>query len=284
MATENTVITKEELEKQGMILPKNISDTVYNTIANYEQTGVLSIPKNYNVGSALKSAWIKIQNDSKLASCEPTSIANSMLDMVILGLNPARTQCYFVPMGNKCTLMSSYFGKEAVVKRMNGILDIRSDVIYKGTKYELYCDKFGNDNIRILQPCPLETRKPENIIAAWCKIIMDENVTGTDSYCCIMTIDDIKEAWKMNRGGIGSTHNRFSAEMAKKSVIARCTKNYINTLDDGNNIVVEALNRSTANEYQYEEEQSMPKEEFRKEQTINAEDLFEAEYEESEVL
>lgn len=245
------------MEKHGMIMPKNISDSVMNSLTAYEAQGAINIPPNYSVGNALKSAWLKFQADPKLMACEPASIANALLDMTISGLNPSKSQCYFIPMGNKCVLMTSYFGKQCAVKRIKGVKDIRADVIYKGTGYELKLDEWGNDEIEITKPCPLDERASSNIIAAWAKIILDEKVWGTSTFTVIMTMEEIKNAFNMgNAKGKSPAHQNFLGEMAKRSAINRCIKNFLNTRDD-EDILIEVINRAAEADYM---ERSNPKE------------------------
>ena len=243
-------ISVQQLEKQGLVMPKNITDTVFNTLSIYQSQGTVAFPQNYSVGNALKAAYLIYQNDSKLQACEPASVANALLDMCIGGLNPSKNQCYFVPMGKQCTLMTSYFGKQTMVKRIKGVIDVRSDVIYQDTGYELTLDEYGNDDIQITTPCPLDKRKSENIIGAWARIILDENVWGVKTYTSIMTLEDIQNAWSMGSAyGKSKAHQKFMGEMAKKSAINRCIKNFINTRDD-QDILIDTLNRVTSNEYQ----------------------------------
>ena len=248
--------TKEEIknamaimEKQGMIMPKNISDSVMNSLTAYESQGSINLPPNYSVGNALKSAWLKFQGDPKLMACEPASIANALLDMAVSGLNPSKNQCYFIPMGNKCVLMTSYFGKQCAVKRIRGVKDIRADVIYKGTGYELTLDEWGNDDITITKPCPLDERASSNIIAAWAKIILDESIWGTSTFTTVLTLEEIKNAFNMgNAKGNSAAHKNFLGEMAKRSAINRCIKNFLNTRDD-EDILIEVINRSAEADY-----------------------------------
>ena len=248
-ATKEMAISVEQLEKQGFIVPKNLTDTVFNTLAVYEQQGMVSFPPNYSVGNALKAAYLIYQNDENLQKCTNASVANALLDMCISGLNPSKNQCYFVAMKNKCTLMPSYFGKQTMVKRIKGVIDVRSDVIYQDTGYELSIDEYGNDEIKITSPCPLDKRKSANIIGAWARIILDPNVWGVDSYATIMTLEDIQNAWSMGSAyGKSKAHQQFMGEMAKKSAINRCIKNFINTRDD-QDILIETISRVTANEY-----------------------------------
>lgn len=242
-------ISVQQLQQQGLVMPKNITDKVFNTLSVYQSQGSVNFPQNYSVGNALKSAWLIYQQDAKLQACDPNSVANALLDMCIGGLNPSKSQCYFVPMGNKCTLMTSYFGKQTMVKRIKGVKDVRSDVIYKDTEYELLVDEFGNDDIKIIKPCPLDKRQNANIIGAWARVILDPEVFGTESYVSIMTIEDIKNAFNMgNAKGKSLAHNNFLNEMAKKTAINRCIKNFVNTRDD-QDIMIDILNRTTNAEY-----------------------------------
>lgn len=242
-------ISVQQLQQQGLVMPKNITDKVFNTLSVYQSQGSVNFPQNYSVGNALKSAWLIYQQDAKLQACDPNSVANALLDMCIGGLNPSKSQCYFVPMGNKCTLMTSYFGKQTMVKRIKGVKDVRADVIYRDTKYELIVDVFGNDDIQITEPCPLDKRKNENIIGAWARIILDPEIFGTDSFVTIMTLEDIQNAFNMgNAKGASKAHKSFLNEMAKKTAINRCIKNFVNTRDD-QDIIIDVLNRTTSAEY-----------------------------------
>lgn len=249
-STKNQMeISVQQLQKQGIVMPKNITDKVFNTLSVYQSQGSVNFPQNYSVGNALKSAWLIYQQDAKLQACDQNSVANALLDMCIGGLNPSKSQCYFVPMGNKCTLMTSYFGKQTMVKRIKGVKDVRADVIYRDTKYELIVDVFGNDDIKITEPCPLDKRKNENIIGAWARIILDQEIFGTDSFVTIMTLEDIQNAFNMgNAKGASKAHKSFLNEMAKKTAINRCIKNFVNTRDD-QDIIIDVLNRTTNAEY-----------------------------------
>ena len=152
-------------------------------------------------------------------------------------------------MGDQCMMLSSYFGKVCTVKRIKGVIDVRSDVIYQDTGYELALDVYGNDDIQITKPCPLDKRKSENIIGAWARIILDPEVWGVETYTAIMTLEDIQNAWSTWRCLWKNlkAHQKFMAEMAKKSAISICIKNFI--ICDDQDILINTLNRVTSNEY-----------------------------------
>ena len=73
---------------------------------------------------------------------------------------------------------------------------------------------------------------------------------GTKTYTCIMTMEQIQKAW--NQGatkGNSPAHKNFTDEMAKKSVINRCCKNFVNSAKD-NDVLIETLNRTIENDYE----------------------------------
>lgn len=246
---QEIVKTKEQsAEEMGLVVPKNMGDFVNNTMTKYMEQGLV-LPKDYNVQNAVVSSYLIIQQDPKLNQCDKTSIASALIDMATMGLNASKNQCYFVPYGGKLNLQPSYFGKITAIKRINGVIDVISDVIYKDTEYELTVDDYGNDDINITKPCPLENRKFENLVGAWAKVLLDENVFGRKSHTCIMTMDQIQKAWGQGATkGKSPAHTNFTDEMAKKSVINRCCKNFVNSAKD-QDILIETLNRTIANDY-----------------------------------
>lgn len=272
---ELAVRTAEQL---NLVLPKNIADKVLNSLITNEASGRMNFPSNYNVGNAIKSAYLKLSTDRNLNSCTDESKANAMLQMAILGLSPAKTQCYFVALGGQATLMPSYFGKVCSLKRVKGVSEVRADVIYKNTEYDLTVDHFGNDDIIITKPCPLDKRDGKDIIGAWAKIFFDNG----KSFCSLLTMQDIENAWGMGHAkGNSKAHQNFKAEMAKKSAINRAAKMFINTCDDYDEYI-ETYNDVLNNEYS--EEKTNGNEETLKEKTIEIKPHVEKEVIEPEVV
>jgi recombination protein RecT len=243
------LIKKEKVaEEMGLVVPKNMGDYVNNTMENYMKQGLV-LPSDYNVQNAVISSYLIIKQDEKFNKCTKDSIASALVDMATMGLNASKHQCYFVPYSGQLQLSPSYFGKIMAIKRIKGVIDVRADVLYKNTEYELLVDEYGNDDIKINKACPLEERTFENLIGAWCRILLNKEVWGSDSYVTIMTLDQIKKSW--NQGamkGQSPAHKNFQDEMMKKSVINRCCKNFVNSAKD-NDILIETLNRTTENDY-----------------------------------
>src|SRR5690625_7696181 len=82
-----------------------------------------------------------------------------------------------------------------------------------------------------------------------------------------MTRKEIDASWGQSKTG-QAVHKKFPQEMAKRTVINRAAKAFINTSDDSD-LLVDAINRSTENEYDNERIDVTP-EEARKEIAQNA--------------
>lgn len=200
----------------------------------------LSFPDNYNFTNALNSAYLILQDvtvkkkkgndwieERALDICSKQSIASSLMDMAVQALNPMKKQCYFVPFAGKLTLMRSYQGTMAVAKRV-GAKDIRAEVIYEGDVFKYHIengykviDEHTQDFMNI---------DSDKIIGAYAVVEHPK----INPYVEIMNIAQLKKAWSKSRNykeGQG-VHGEFADQMAKKTVINRACKNFINSSDD----------------------------------------------------
>lgn len=223
---------------------KETIDIVTAKVKEFQNKGELYFPSNYVPENALKSAWLTIQETEDknkkpaLEVCTKESIANALLSMTIQGLNPDKKQCYFIVYGNKLQLQRSYFGSMAVAKSVDAdIEDIYGMVVYDGDEFEYEINK--GKKIVTKHTQKIQNVKKDNIVAAYACVLYK---SGKENYV-IMTIDEIKQAWKMSKmypvddkGNIkgGSTHDKFMAEMCIKTVINRICKPIINSSSDSN--------------------------------------------------
>ncbi len=245
---------------------KNITDDVNNSLSRLKDEGLV-LPSNYNASNALKSAFFKLQElkdkDGRpaLESCSRESIANSLLDMVVQGLSPAKTQCYFIPYGKQLQLNRSYFGTQAVLKRLTNVKDIWANVIFEGDVFDYEID--GGREKLIKHETKFENRdKP--IIGAYAVVKTIDDM----ELLTIMTKKEIETSWSQAK--TKAVQNKFPQEMAKRTVINRAAKNFINTSDDSD-LLVQAINNSTENEYENENERvDVTPEEVKKEISENA--------------
>jgi recombination protein RecT len=212
-------------------------------IQEFQNQGELDLPVNYSAANALKSAWLILQNtvdkDKRpvLDVCTRPSVANALLDMVVQGLNPAKSQCYFIAYGRILTLSRSYLGNKAICLRVDPDLkDIFAEVVYEGDEVEFELI-MGNRHITKHNQ-KLTNMVGTKIIAAYA-IAVDKE--GKAKRTDLMTMDELKAAWSQSKmkpvtekGALkaGSVHQKFTAAMAKKTVTSRMAHQIIGQSDD----------------------------------------------------
>lgn len=256
-----------ELAKQE----KTIVDSVQKRIAEMQNSGSIELPNNYSVGNALKSAYLILQEtqtrDKKpvLQACTQESIANSLLDMATQGLNPSKSQCYFIAYGNKLTLSRSYLGTIALTKRIKGVKDVKGYAVYKDDDIKLGFDVMTGKQ-KILEFNPGLNRNAEDIVGAFALILGDNEILHTE----YMSINQIHSAW--NQGsmkGNSGAHKNFPDQMAIRTVINRACKFYVSTSDDSDKIA-EFMNKSVEDTDRELEEE---KKEFANKEVVEIEEI-----------
>lgn len=226
---------KNEIKK---IEEKQITDIVFNKVVDLQAKGAIDFPNNYSVGNALKSAYLILQEAKTrekkpvLQVCTQESIANTLLDMVVQGLNPTKQQCYFIPYGNQLTLSRSYLGTIALTKRLKGVKDVVAYPIYKNDKLDIGFDILtGKTKINEFKPAL--DHKAQDLIGALGIVVGENEIL----YLEYMNMEQIRNAW--NQGtmkGNSPAHKNFPDQMAIKTVINRVCKKYVNAADDSDKI------------------------------------------------
>ncbi|MCE5023464.1 RecT family recombinase [Staphylococcus simulans] len=265
----------QKVEEQ-LLAEKNVSDSVLNKVKVLEAKGNLELPKNYSPSNAMKQAWLKISQDFKLAKCTEASTANALLDMVTQGLNPAKDQCYFIPYGDKLVLQRSYHGNVMMLKRDAGAKDVVAQVIYEDDNFKQELDSVGRIKA-IKHEQDFFNIDKNKIKGAYCTIVFDDD---RENYIEIMTMDQIEQAWLQSsmikdEAALkkSKTHNNFKEEMAKKTVINRAAKRYINTSSDEGllRFAQESEERQRKEVFDAEVEQNANKEEIDFEEAVYTE-------------
>lgn len=224
-------------------IKKTVIDVVSTRAKEAVLAGELDIPKDYSISNALRSAWLELENAKTknkqpvLTACTRNSIIHALQQMLVQGLDPGKSQVYFIAFGNELVALRSYFGSMALAKRGNPrIASFTAQVVYEG-------DDLEYDIINGRYSVTKHSQKFSNIdrtkiVAAYANAIgRAGEVVDSD----LMAIDEIKESWKMsktkpvNDAGVistGSAHGKFTGEFAKKTVINRLCKRIINTSTD----------------------------------------------------
>ena len=255
MANTKALTKKEEAGAPAEITGKTVVPWVEKKVKGYLEQGVLMLPENYSPDNALKLAYLILQKtvttDKKpvLEFCTAGSIANALLDMIVQGLNPGKKQCDFIAYGNQLTCQRSYFGAMATTKSIDReVDDFAYKVVYKDDDFEFETVR-GKDSVTEHKQ-KLENVAKDKIKGAYCIIFGKD---GTELYTEIMTIDQIHQSWKQSKmkpfdekGKLkaSSTHGKFPAEMALRTVINKACKIRINASDDSS-LVLDAMKRNS---------------------------------------
>lgn len=251
-ATKTAPATKQE--DPISLVKRTVVDVVAAKVHQFIESGELNLPANYSVNNALKGAWLILQsttdkeNRLALSVCTRDSIANSLLDMIVQGLNPMKKQAYFIVYGKTLSCQRSYFGSMAVAQMVSpNIGDFTYACVYEGDTF-----KYGIRNGKKIiteHEQDIQNVDKKKIIAAYC-IVLDktENPLKTE----IMTYEEIKQAWKQSKmspidekGNVkdSSTHGKFAADMCLKTVINKCCKLIINASSD-NALLLDRINKN----------------------------------------
>ena len=193
----------------------------------------LTFPADYNPTNALMGAYLVLKetNDKSgkcvLESCSQASIANTLMDMVTMGLSMQKKQCYPIAYGGKLQCQISYHGHKAMAHRY-GAKTINAEVIYEGDTFKYHLEngrKILDEHTQDFQNINLD-----KIVGAYCVVLFDDGST----YMEVMNINQIKTAWKKGFGykENSGTHKEFTDMMAKKTVTSRACKQIVQQYGD----------------------------------------------------
>jgi recombination protein RecT len=223
MSEKTTAVTQQ--------VKNDISTQVLSKIDAFQQSGELTLPKDYNVENALKSAYI-ILSDPKnniLAKCDKSSVAEALLKMVVYGVSPIKKQCYFIPYGEKLECSISYAGNIAIAKRYGKLKNIKGNAIFKGDTFEFEVDAVTGRRKIIKHLQTIDSIGTNEILGAYAAYELTDGTTDVE----VMNINQIRMAWGQGGSkGASPAHKNFADQMAIKTAINRACKLLISSSDD----------------------------------------------------
>jgi recombination protein RecT len=216
-------------------LEKNISVSVGQRVEALVQAQALVLPKDYVPENALKAAWLMLPSivdkdkNKVLDVCTPESISNALFDMCVRGLNPFKSQGYFIAFGKELKWLTSGFGNEVVAKRVGGLKWIKGTVIYAKDEFEYEIDSTTARVKVIRHKQVLENIDITTIRGGYATYELEDGTMDVVP----MTIAQIEESWKMGSlKGKGDAHLKFTDQMVIKTVKNRACKFLINGSSD----------------------------------------------------
>ena len=244
MASKTQVATVGE-QQAALVINNSFIDGLAKQLEEKTKYG-LSFPKDYNLSNALTGAYLTLKETKDkngkpiLESCSQISIANSLMNMATLGLSVQKKQGYFISYGNQCQFQRSYFGNMTIARRY-GVKDIHAEVIYDGDEFKYHIE----DGNKVLDSHEQDFMNIDNdkILGAYAVVQMEDGSKHLE----VMNMKQIKQSWSQGYGyresGNG-THQKFTDQMAKKTVINRALKQIINSHGD---VFVQEADENTEN-------------------------------------
>lgn len=246
-AEKKQELAKHGQQQAGLVVNNAFVDGLVSQLQEKQKYG-LTFPKDYNYSNELMGAYLilkETQDANKkpvLESCSQVSIANTLMDMVTLGVSMQKKQCYPVAYGGKLQCQISVYGNTCIARRY-GMRNIDAMCIYEGDAFEYHIE-----NARIV----IDSHKQDfmsintdKIIGAYAIVTMEDG----GQYVELMNMSMIKQAWKQGFGykenGSG-THQKFTDQMAMKTVKNRALKYIIRTF--GTQAVSDAYDNVEATE------------------------------------
>ncbi|MCF8218680.1 MAG: recombinase RecT [Bacteroidales bacterium] len=212
----------------------HIIEQVQARVTELEKLNQLNLPQDYSPGNALRAAYLTLlqtydKNKSPvLETCTKSSIANSLMRMIVLGLNPMKQQCAFIAYGNKLVCQEEYPGRMALAKRYANVSDVHANLIYEDDDVEI--EFVSGKRFVVNHEQRFENIADDKIIGAYAVVNFQESDTIKHE---IMTMEQIHKSWKMGpTKGNSDAHKNFPGEMAKRTVINRALKTLINSSSD----------------------------------------------------
>lgn len=231
-------------ETSLMAYAGQLTASVEQKVAGMIADGRLDLPADYSANNSLKAAQLAIMEcvdrnkRPALEVCTKESVIQAMLSMVVQGLNVDKKQAYFIVYGDKLTLFRSYFGAQAVAKRVDpSIAEINASVVYKNDTIKTHKEN-GKLVIDSHEQDIMHMDK-KDIIGAYATIVYKDGTSESE----FRNFEQIKEAWKHSarnpiddKGNIkaGTTHASETEDMCLRTVINRVCKRVINTSSDSN--------------------------------------------------
>lgn len=222
-------------DQQVEAIKKDLVERVMTRI-NSLSAGGFVIPEGYLVENEIRQAYFILtqprngEGDYGKPIIQVTteeSVANALFNMAAAGLSATRNQCYFIPYGNVCTMQRSYFGSEAIAKRVACVTDVSAFTIHDGDSFSHRVERGKIVDVSHAQ----DWKNLDNpIIGAYCFVTFQDGKTTVD----LMTMKQIQKSWNMSRakGEKNKLQTQFDVEAAKRTVIQRALKPIINASQD----------------------------------------------------
>jgi len=234
------------------IIDKTIADKVLNRISDLTKGGRLHLPADYSAGNAMSSAWLQILRTKDrngrpaLEVCTKDSIANTLLEMSILGLSMAKKQCYPIIYGQELTCFVSVWGKIAAISRLKGVESQPvAALIYEGDEIEIGFTDEGEMQV-VSHKTSWQNVQAGKITGAYASVTFKGQ-----KRTAVLPMKEILEAWSKSQAD--KLHATFTGEFCKRTALNRLAKVLVNTSTD-DDILAETLDENESRNFDFEKD------------------------------
>lgn len=112
---------------------------VHNHITSMVEQKIEAMPKDFNKTRFIQNAMTVLkENESKIASMKPDSVARTILKGAFLGLDFFQKECYAIPYGNELQFQTDYKGEKKIAKKysIRPIQDIYAKIVRDGDMFD----------------------------------------------------------------------------------------------------------------------------------------------------
>ena len=234
------------IEKTALQLAKDTTAWIERSVKENQ----ITVPEGYDTPGEITTALMIIaqtidkEGRPALESCSKESIMTQLRLMAQNGLSMARKQCYPIVRKPKLCIDTSYFGTISILKRIMPGYDVRANVIYKDDTYDYVFNEEIQCNQIVNVRSSIENRD-KGIVGAYGVIF--EKATGKVIYSEVMSWKEILTSW--SHAKTDKVQKEFPQEMAKRTLIQRMCKLFLNTEKMSNVEGAKAYNEMTSNSY-----------------------------------
>lgn len=253
------------IEKTALQLAKDTTAWIERSVKENQ----ITVPEGYDTPGEITTALMIIaqtidkEGRPALESCSKESIMTQLRLMAQNGLSMARKQCYPIVRKPKLCIDTSYFGTISILKRIMPGYDVRANVIYKDDTYDYVFNEEIQCNQIVNVRSSIENRD-KGIVGAYGVIF--EKATGKVIYSEVMSWKEILISW--SHAKTDKVQKEFPQEMAKRTLIQRMCKLFLNTEKAKDIEGVRAYNEMVSNGYDDEKDITPSEETVKKQEAI----------------
>jgi len=193
--------------------------TIHNNLNKLIDDKRDAMPNNFNKTRFLQNCMTVLQDTKGIESCDPTSVARTMLKGAFLGLDFFNKECYAIVYSNQVQFQTDYKGEKKLAKKysVRPVKDIYAKLVREGDEFREEV-KDGQQTIQF-NPKPFNDGK---ILGSFAVALFEDGGLMYEA----MSSEEI-EATRRNysKQPNGQAWTKSQGEMYKKTVMRRLCKN-----------------------------------------------------------